>query len=165
MKKIKLVIPLSRFEVIVQVLAMLGILYVTFLMIFRYGDLPESIPIHYNILGEADDWGNKSSLLIVYVVILVMYIGLTLLERFPQLYNYPITLTEENIKKQYHLARSLLTILKLAVVTIFLVHVVSSFQIKPDDPQLLMGSYFLVFVMGIIFIPIIIYFILSIKNK
>ena len=165
MKKIKLEIPLSRFEIIVQVLALLVILYVTFFMILKYGDLPSTVPTHFNAAGEVDDWGNKSSLLILYVVILVMYIGLTVLERFPQIYNYPVPLTEDNIKKQYHLARSLITMLKLGVVCIFLMIIASANHITTNEPKILMGNYFLFFVLGITFIPIIIYFILAIRNK
>jgi hypothetical protein len=165
MKKVKIDIPLSRFEIIIQVLAMMGILYVTFLMVFKYGDLPDNVPTQYNALGETVGWGKKSSLLILYVVAICIYAGLTVLERLPHLYNFPVSITEENIRKQYFLARSLITVLKLAVVAIFLVIMASAFHINTNDPKLLMGNIFMAFVVGTTFLPIIIYFILSIRNK
>ena len=165
MKKAKQDIPISRNEIVVQVLAFIGILYVTFLMIFKFGSLPESIPINYNAMGEPTDWGGKSSLILIYCIDLIMYIGLTVLERFPQVYNYPVSITEENIRKQYFLARLLITTLKLSMVVIFLMIIASDFQTNTEESHLLMGEYFIFFALAITFIPIIIYFILSIRNK
>ena len=81
MKKIKRDIPLNTFEIIFQVLSIMIVLYITFLFIFKYASLPETIPAHYNAKGEVDGWGDKSSVLLLYGICLVMYIGLTVLER------------------------------------------------------------------------------------
>ena len=165
MEKTKLEIPTLRFEIILQVLSGLIILYISFLIVIRYGDLPDTIPTHYNALGEVDEWGRKSTILLLYGVSLVMYIGLTVLERYPQLYNYPVQITEKNIRIQYLLARILITSLKLGVTCIFMLIIGSSFRDQTENASLLLGNYFVVFVLGITFLPIIIYFVLSFKNK
>ena len=141
------------------------ILYLTFLNIFKYGALPDTISTHYNIMGKVDGWGDKSSILLLYAVCLVMYIGLTILERYPQLYNYPVQITEENIIKQYVLARSLITTLKFSMVIIFAMIIASSLKDQIENVRFIMGNYFIAFVLGITFVPIIVYFVLSYKNK
>jgi uncharacterized membrane protein len=165
MDKEKLDIPLSRYENMIQVLALFVIIYISFLMINNYGSVPDQIPTHYNTMGEADAWGRKTSLITLYIVNLVMYIGLTLLERYPEIYNYPVAITEENRKRQYFMARSFLTTLKLSTVVIFLVMIASGFRVGANEHRLIMGSYFIFFMLGTIFIPIIIYIVLAIRNK
>ena len=165
MVKAKIEIPRLTLEIILQALSGLVILYVSFLIVIRYGDLPDTIPTHYNAFGEVVGWGNKSTILLLYGVNLVMYIGLTILERYPQLYNYPVQITENNIRIQYLLARILITSLKLGMTCIFTLIIASAFRDQTENTTILLGNYFLIFVMGINFLPIIIYFILSFKNK
>ncbi len=165
MKKIKRDIPLNTFEIIFQVLSIMIVLYITFLFIFKYASLPETIPAHYNAKGEVDGWGDKSSVLLLYGICLVMYIGLTVLERYPQLYNYPVQITKDNIKIQYRLARTLITTLKLATTIIFMLIIASAIRDQTENASILMGNYFIFFALGITFIPIFGYFVLSYKNK
>ncbi|MFI3240333.1 MAG: DUF1648 domain-containing protein [Bacteroidales bacterium] len=47
------------------------------------------IPTHYNIDGVADGWGDKSMLMILPIMILAIYVGLTVMERFYKKFNYP----------------------------------------------------------------------------
>ena len=42
---------------------------------FIWNDLPEKVPIHYNLKGEIDHYGNKSELLILIAVLTVINIG------------------------------------------------------------------------------------------
>jgi len=39
------------------------------LLFFVWGDLPAEVPIHWNIKGEVDGWGDKSSLLLIALFI------------------------------------------------------------------------------------------------
>ena len=96
---------------------------------------------------------------------LVLYIGLTVLERYPQLYNYPVQITRDNIKIQYRLARTLITTLKLATTIIFMLIIASAIRDQTENASILMGNYFIFFALGITFIPIFGYFVLSYKNK
>lgn len=48
------------------------------------------IPTHYNINGVSDGWGDKSMLLILPMMIVATYIGLTVMERFYKKFNYPM---------------------------------------------------------------------------
>ncbi|HBG23005.1 MAG TPA: hypothetical protein DDW83_07100, partial [Peptococcaceae bacterium] len=61
-------IPRSRLEVILEVLAILGILFHVLLLVYYWPALPETIPTHFGFSGEADSWGGKSSLILLLVV-------------------------------------------------------------------------------------------------
>lgn len=165
MIKTKKDIPITTFEKILQVLCGMVILYISLLIALRYVELPDTIPTHYNAMGEVDRWGSKSTILILYAVSLLMYTGLTVLERFPQMYNYPVQVTEKNIKMQYLLARSLITILKLGTTIIFMLIIVSGFRDQTENTSIILGNYFILFVLGITFVPIIVYFVLSYKHR
>lgn len=84
-----------------------------------WGRLPARIPTHFGALGTADSWGGKSTLLLVPVLTIALYAGLTLLERFPQISNYPVEITEKNATVLYGLMRELNVVLKTLVVLIF----------------------------------------------
>ena len=90
------------------------VLLVTFLFAgFHYGSLPEKIPIHFNIRGEVDNYGAKSTLWIVPVLALFMCIGLAQLSRrFPKM--------KPNVeKRELRTARSVLAILSLLLALSF----------------------------------------------
>jgi uncharacterized membrane protein len=110
-------LPLSASEKIIEVAAGIGIL-ATILLLYRPA-LPDSIPSHFNVAGQPDTWGDKSLLWIMVAIPVVIYLAMTLLSRFPQIFNYPFTLTEENVERQYRCVRLLVSILKLEIVWFF----------------------------------------------
>ena len=50
--------------------------------------IPSEIPAHYNAAGEVDRWGGKGEILILPITALLMWIGMTVLEKFPHVHNY-----------------------------------------------------------------------------
>jgi hypothetical protein len=48
-----------------------------------------------------------------------LFVGLSVLSRFPRIYNYPFEITEENAERQYRLARALIECLAVEIVAIF----------------------------------------------
>ena len=82
-------------------------------------NLPERIPTHFNIAGEPDGYGSKSTLWILPVTAVIMYIGMTILELFPHIYNYPVEITPENAVRQYRIATRLIRILKTIIAILF----------------------------------------------
>ena len=70
--------------------------------------LPDTIPIHFNLKGTPDGYGKKLNLLITPLVSTVIYIGMTIINRYPHLFNYPVKINEKNAVEQYLLATALL---------------------------------------------------------
>ncbi len=48
-----------------------------------------------------------------------LYAGITVLERFPRVFNYPYEITMENARYQYQTARELFVVIKTELVAIF----------------------------------------------
>ncbi|MCL1867676.1 MAG: hypothetical protein FWF72_01830 [Paludibacter sp.] len=65
--------------------------------------------------------GSKSTFLMLPVVSIIAYIGITLLQKIPHFYNYAtIEITEDNAPRIYQIAVRMFTILKLLMVVIFM---------------------------------------------
>jgi uncharacterized membrane protein len=84
-----------------------------------WATLPDSVPTHFNAAGVADAWGSKSSLLLFPAVALAMWAGLTVLARFPQVYNYVRAITPENAARQYAMGRTFVIALKAEMAWLF----------------------------------------------
>ena len=80
--------------------------------------IPNEIPAHYNAVGEVDRWGGKGEILILPITALLMWVGMTILEKFPHVYNY-MNLTKDNARAQYLNGRLLINVLKNEFVLLF----------------------------------------------
>ncbi len=112
-------LSLSSPEKIIEVIAGIGIVAVAVILLYYRPALPDSIPSHFNIEGTPDAWGNKGLLSALVAIPVALYLAMTLLGRFPQIYNYPFALTEENVERQYRCARLLILALKAEIVWFF----------------------------------------------
>jgi uncharacterized membrane protein len=78
--------------------------------------LPDRIPVHFHAAGNPDGWGSPSSLLELPVVALVLYLGITVLSRFPAIFNFPVQVTAENRARLEALALDLIAWIKMEMV-------------------------------------------------
>jgi uncharacterized membrane protein len=118
-KRPKLKLKLSATEKLVEVAAFASLISIIFFTLFYWGRLPERIPTHFNFTGQPDAYGGKVSILFIPVVITFLYALLTILSSFPHAFNYMYEITEENAKRQYESARSMMCWLKLETVLLF----------------------------------------------
>lgn len=86
---------------------------------YHFEALPEVIPVHYNGAGVADGFGARAMIYALPVVATVLYVGLTILTRFPHVMNYPVTITPANAGVQYAIAVQMMRQLKVAVALLF----------------------------------------------
>ncbi len=112
--------PIStKIDLILEIAAFLFFLAIWLLPVLMFQSLPETIPTHYNLKGEIDDWGSKTTIFILPAIGLVLFIGLTVLNKYPHIFNYPSEITEENALQQYSMATRWIRIIKLIVVLLF----------------------------------------------
>jgi uncharacterized membrane protein len=81
-------------------------------LLTEWPSLPNRVPMHYTFFGEVDKWGSKGIIFLNPIIGAVLWIGLTILEKFPHVYNYIVGLTEENIERQYKNGRIMINIVK-----------------------------------------------------
>ena len=84
---------LDIIETIVSLLCLIGV--VVYLMVM-WSRIPNQIPAHFNAAGEVNRWGSKSELIVLPIISWVLYGFITLVERYPQIWNTGVTVTEEN---------------------------------------------------------------------
>lgn len=104
---------MNRFvRIVLESLALVGLVGGIVIVTLNYNHLPETIPIHFGLSGKPDGFGSKVWLLVVSVLSAVMYLTMTIARRYPQCSNTPWKITEENKQRQYALIEWLLTWLK-----------------------------------------------------
>lgn len=118
-KRPKLKISYSLFEKFIELIGILGLILIIVITIFYYNKLPNVIPTHFNAAGKANGWGGKGSLIILPIIVYILYIGLTILKKYPHIYNYICEITELNAREQYQSARTMITLLKAELVYFF----------------------------------------------
>lgn len=112
-------LPRSSFEIVAELLALAGVIITVVILLRAWPDLPDRVPTHFGPTGEADAWGRKETLLFPPILMMVLYAGITVFNRYPHIFNYPRQITEENAARQYRLARTMMSWLKAELVWVF----------------------------------------------
>jgi uncharacterized membrane protein len=112
-------IPVTRTEIILEVIGLLGIMGILLFLSLNWARIPDTVPQHFGFSGKVDSWGSKGILIVLPVVMGAFYLLLTILGRFPHYFNYTVQITTENAAAQYLNARRLLCWLKFELVYIF----------------------------------------------
>jgi uncharacterized membrane protein len=136
-------------------LSLLGLVFIWIFCIAEYAKLPEIIPTHFNVQGEADDHGSKASIFILPAIISLVYILLTILNKYPHLFNYPQTITADNAKEAYTKATQLLRIIKLIIIVFTVIIMLDMVRSAKDGHSKLTWWIIPVFILAMI-IPVII---------
>lgn len=150
-KRPVLKIPLTPQERALEWLAIAALVINLLVIIFSWSNLQDKIPVHFNLAGKPDSYGDKIILLALPLFSFIQYFGLSILSRFPHTFNYPWRITTQNAARQYWLGRMLLTCLKtefacfLAYITWQLTEIGQS---KATDIGFLSVSIFIIIVFG-----------------
>lgn len=149
---------------LVEVLGWLILLTLWGWTISHYSALPDTIPTHFNGAGEADGFGSKASIIGLPIIATLLFIGFTVLNRYPHIFNYPTTITQDNALRLYTLATRMLRYLKLILVVVFGGITFKTIQTANGESSGL-GGWFLPLTAGLIFIPLIYFVIKSVQGK
>lgn len=160
----KLKLNLTTTDKIIELAGWVCLPGIWILTLTNYYSLPETIPIHYNGAAEADGFGKKWNILTLPIVSSILFIGLTILNKYPHVFNYPSTITQENVLRQYTNATRMIRFLKLVIVIIFGLILFKTIQNVNGNADGL-GAWFLPLTLGLTFIPMIYYLIKSTQTK
>lgn len=100
-------------------LTVMAAVVVTVVVAVRYPGMPDTIPTHFGPGGEADDWGSKSSILWLSLIMLVCFGGCHWISYRPRVFNYPKELTEDNIQPMYRAGEQMMVWLNVGLVVIY----------------------------------------------
>lgn len=129
----------------------------------NYSSLPDMIPVHFDALGKPDGFGGKITIWTLPLLSTLIFAGLTLLNKFPHIFNYPTEITPENAFKQYQMATRMIRVLKLVLVVIFNLLAVQTLR-QANGKTDGIGIWLLPLILGLIFIPLFYYLAKAMKS-
>ena len=100
-------------------------------LILGWFSFPDQIPMHYNGAGEIDRWGGKGEIIFIEVMMWIFYLGIGVVEKYPQIWNTGVEVTVKNKEKVYRTLKYMLKTLKFLTALIFAYLIVNSLQSAP----------------------------------
>ncbi|MFD2922858.1 DUF1648 domain-containing protein [Halobacillus naozhouensis] len=125
-------LPTSTFEKLSTSVSFLTISCTFIYLVMIWNQIPETIPVHFNLNGEADRYGGKWSIIALPVISLLIWVTFTMLEKYPHAHNYIVTINTQNAEAQYKNSKLMLSVLKLIIILDFSYLTWSSIQIGLD---------------------------------
>lgn len=157
-------IEMSSGDIILEAAALLFLVFQIALPLIVNHSIPQSIPTHFNSAGFPDSYGAKGSLWFLPVTSTFLYLLITILQRYPHIYNYPVEITPANAKVQYTNAVSLMRILKTIMIVIFAFINFRTIQVASGKAAGL-GKAFLPLVLVTTFGAVLLFIVRAINNK
>ena len=138
-KRPKTKIGFTVFDLIIEIVGLVAVLSMWILVMVYYSQLPDlNLP----------------------VVATILYAGMTLLSRFPRIFNYPVSITENNASFQYRNMARMIRCLKLSLVLVFGFGVLQTIQNVED-----FGIWYMPLTFTIITLPVIYFMVKSFMNR
>lgn len=109
----------TKFGKTMQILSVLCLTASTLFLAAGWNQIPEKVPGHYNFAGEADSMTGKGTLILIPVMNWLMYLGISALEHFPQVWNTGVEITAQNRERVYRVLYHMIVSMKLSLVLIF----------------------------------------------
>lgn len=109
----------TTFSKIANLISLLSVVGIVLYVIITWKNIPDMIPGHYNIAGEIDKYSSKNSIWILIVVQILLFTMMSVLERFPNIWNTGVQITEENVERVYTNLRNMQTYLKMMIMIYF----------------------------------------------
>lgn len=125
----KIKIPKTGSEWIWDIIGLLFYAGSIVFLFFVWNRLPDEVPAHYNAVGEVDRWGSKWELLILPGIGAFILFFMQVLEKYPELHNYPKRFNEVNAKQFYLQSRKIINQIKNSCLIIFAIILFESVSI------------------------------------
>ena len=157
-------IGLTTGDKILEIAGWVLVIFIWAMTILKYPSLPESIPMHFNASGQVDGYGGRGTILLLPVLSAILFGGLTILNKYPHIFNYPVPVTDENAERQYRYATRLIRYIKLILVLIFLCIEFQTIQTASGKSAGL-WHWFLPVTMVLVFVPIVFFIFKAVRSK
>jgi len=108
-----------RWLEIMGVASLVYLVWITWQAIAGPHPLPDRIPTHFNAAGNANGWGSPVMLLLLPVIAVALYAGMTVVARFPSAFNYPVRVTAENRDRLEQATLNMIAWLKTELACLF----------------------------------------------
>lgn len=117
----------------------------------------DDLPQHFDTVEKPGSYGNKIAVLALPFVATLLFIGMSWLNRYPEIFNYPKKITENNKEAEYRAAMRTIRGMKLAVVLVFSLITIAIF-ISENSSRISTLVWLLPGILLLSIAPLIIYF-------
>ena len=138
--------PNTGFQKALNLFSILALVLAFLYPLLKWDQIPDTIITHWGFSGQPDGWGPKGTIWIIPAVSLLLYLPLTILERFPSVWNVPVRTTQRDQKWVYQNIKTMLILMKFLMTAEFAVITYHSVQEK--NLSTLHTVLFLVFLFG-----------------
>ena len=163
-KRPRIKLQLNQTDKILEVLGWVSVVGIWALTLTNYSILPEIIPIHFNGAGKADGFGNKTHIFVLPIISTLLFIGLTILNKHPHIFNYPSQITKENAVRSIYKCNSNDEGFEISYCSTFWINSFRKIQIVNGHADGL-GTWFLPFTIGVFLILTLYFLMMSMKDK
>jgi uncharacterized membrane protein len=160
----KLKIKLTLMDKLIEFTGLFTLLFMWGFAIYSYLVLPATIPIHFGASGQPDGYGQKATIFILPIIGLFLFMMMSLINKYPQVYNYPVKITEVNAAKHYTNGTRIVRYLKTAIIVIFTIILVGTYLTTTGKVNGL-GSWFLPLMLALLLLPTTYFIVKSFKLK
>lgn len=157
-------LKLTLIDWIAELISLLLVVLCWVVIFISYSQLPETIASHFDSFGKANGFSSKESIIALPIITTFLFIGLSVLNKYPHSFNIPVVITETNAFKQYTYATRLVRFLKLSLTTTFFI-LINSIINSAKKETMDISPWLLPLVLCLVFTPIIVYFIISRRNN
>jgi uncharacterized membrane protein len=160
----KLKAKFTSTDKVIEIAGWLTLITIWLLALWSFFVLPKMIPVHYNAAGQVDSHGNKGTIFMLPIIATILFVGMTILNKYPHIFNYPTNITPDNAFRQYTYATRMIRYLKFAIMIVFTLIVFMTLQ-KAAAKSEGLGIWFLPLILGIIYLPMIYFIIKLFRTK
>lgn len=121
----------TRADTIMEYLCRIMLIGTLIYLIVCWSTIPDQIPTHYNAAGEIDDWGGKGMIWFTVIISWALYLGISFVERYPDMWNTGVEITRKNSEKVYRLLKYLIRTSKLIMTAVFSTLIIFPAMEKP----------------------------------
>jgi hypothetical protein len=105
----------TKFQIVLETIGLLLLVGMIVFVYIQWNQIPQQVPMHYNVMGEIDKWGSKNGILFLPAISIFLYAFITMVSFFPQIWNVPVQITDENKEVVYLSSKDLLIIMKVEI--------------------------------------------------
>ncbi|RZJ75684.1 MAG: DUF1648 domain-containing protein [Flavobacterium sp.] len=160
----KAIIKFETQDYVVETVGYIALAALWFFAFYSYNNSPDIVPIHFNFAGEADGFGDRQTMFITPVIATFMFFIMTVINSYPEMFNFPVIITPENAQRLYVLAIRMIRLLKIGVILVFLIVDLYTFA-SATGQEGEMGAFLLPAVSVVMFLPLIFYLVKALRTK
>src|SRR4051794_9461330 len=112
----KLKIELTPLDKAIEFIGLFTLIGMWSLAIYYFFILPDTIPVHFGASGQPDSYGKKATIFILPVTGLIIFMMMSIINKYPQVYNYPVKITAANAAKQYTNGTKIIRYIKTVII-------------------------------------------------